>query len=223
MIYRTFQFGFKELNINILQIESVMGCSKSESHETVSELIAEVLKEAEDFCDIKAEFRIFSRIHFNDHGKTVEINDLVFNVNNIVFNQIKRSDTIAVFLCTAGKETGIRGSKAMKDGDYLKGYIYDVIGSEIVETAADMMQNELDKEIIPAGKRSTNRFSPGYCDWSVTEQKHLFRLLDANAVGVQLNDSCLMQPRKSISGVFGLYPHHDGRIYKIYNPFNQCM
>jgi hypothetical protein len=204
MIHKTFRFDLKELNLNVLQIERAMGYSKGESHETVSVLIAEVLKESENICSIKAEFGIFDAIHFNTSGKTAEINDLVFNIKKIIFNQIRQSDSIAVFLCTAGKETGLRSSKAMKDGDLLKGYVYDVVGSEIVEAAADMMQNELDKELLYDGKRSTNRFSPGYCGWDVAEQHKLFQLLPVNFCGISLTASALMDPVKSVSGFIGI-------------------
>ena len=82
-------------------------------------------------------------VKFDEIEKTIEINNIVFNLKKIVFGQIKRSDSVAVFLCTAGREIGIRSRKAMKGGDLLTGYIYDVIGSEIVDAAADLMQNRL--------------------------------------------------------------------------------
>ena len=43
------------------------------------------------------------------------------------------------------QEIGIRSRNAMKERDLLRGYIYDVVGSEIVEAAADLMQAELEK------------------------------------------------------------------------------
>ena len=64
-------------------------------------------------------------------------------MKKIVYSQLKKSERIAVFLCTAGPEIGIRSRAAMKDGDLLTGYIYDVIGSEVVEAAADLMQTNL--------------------------------------------------------------------------------
>jgi hypothetical protein len=204
MIYKTFQYDFKELKLNVLQIESVMGYKLGESHDTVSELISDVLKESEDMCNIKAEFRIFGDIRFNNSGKSVEINKLDFEIKKIVFNQIKRSDSVAVFLCTAGEEIGIRSRKYMKEGDLLKGYVYDVVGSEIVEATADLMQDELEKIITVDGNRITNRFSPGYCGWDVVEQHKLFRLMPGNFCGIRLTPSALMDPVKSVSGFIGI-------------------
>ena len=203
-MHKTFQYDFKELKLNVLQIESVMGYKLGESHDTVSELISDVLKESEDMCNIKAEFRIFGDIRFNNSGKSVEINKLDFEIKKIVFNQIKRSDSVAVFLCTAGEEIGIRSRKYMKEGDLLKGYVYDVVGSEIVEATADLMQDELEKIITVDGNRITNRFSPGYCGWDVVEQHKLFRLMPGNFCGIRLTPSALMDPVKSVSGFIGI-------------------
>lgn len=199
-----FQFALSELNLNVSQIESVMGYKQGESQESISELISEVLKESEAICKIKAEYRIFPDIQFNDIDKTIEINHLVFQIKKVVYGQIKKSDSITVFLCTAGESIGIRSRKAMKEGDLLTGYIYDVIGSVIVESAADLMQNELEKIVISSGKKITNRYSPGYCGWDVAEQHKLFQLVTDNFCGIKLTESALMDPIKSVSGIIGI-------------------
>ena len=36
----------------------------------------------------------------------------------------------------------------MQERDLLRGYIYDVIGSEIVEAAADLMQDDLEHDML---------------------------------------------------------------------------
>ena len=92
----------------------------------------------------------------------------------------------------------------MKERDFLKGYIYDVIGSEIVEAAADLMQADLEKTIVASGGKITNRYSPGYCGWDVDEQHKLFQLVPGNFCGIKLTASALMDPVKSISGIIGI-------------------
>ena len=214
----TFQFDIRDLNIDVVQIESVMGYKQGESQKMISELISEILKESETISNIKAEFAIFDNVRFNDPEKSVEINSLVFNLKKIVYGQIKKSESIAVFLGTAGEEIGIRSRKAMKEGDLLRGYVYDVIGSEIVEASVDRMQDELEKAMLSSARRITNRYSPGYCGWDVIEQHKLFRLMPDNFCGISLNDSALMNPVKSVSGFIGI-----GRNVK-FNPYtcNLC-
>ena len=203
----TFQFNFSDLKLNVAQIEKVMGYKDGESQETISDLVDKVLKEAETDFKIRAEYTVFPVIKFNETDKSVEINNLVFDLRKIVYGQIKRSESIAVFLCTAGEEIGIRSRNAMKNGDLLTGYIYDVIGSEIVEAAADLMQDSIHNAMASVGKKITNRYSPGYCDWDVAEQHKLFQLMPDNYCGIKLNDSALMNPEKSISGFIDIRGH----------------
>ena len=200
----TFQFDFKELNLNVSQIENVMGYKEGEDRELVSDIIGEVIKEAEEMCHIKAEYIIYNNVQFNNSDKSIEINSINFQIKKIVFGQIKRSDSISIFLCTAGEEIGNRSRSAMQERDLLKGYVYDIVGSEIVEAAADLMQNELEKAMAYSGKKITNRYSPGYCDWDVAEQHKLFQLVPDNFCGIRLTRSALMDPVKSVSGIIGI-------------------
>jgi len=200
----TFKFDFKDLNINVSQIEDILGYTEGEDREIFAELIKQILKESEKICNIKAEYNICSDIKFNNSDKSIDINNINFQIKKIVFGQIKKSDSVAVFLCTAGEEIGIRSRKAMQEGDMLSGYIYDVAGSVIADAAADLMQNELEKSVISSGKKITNRYSPGYCGWYVAEQHKLFQLVPDNFCGIRLTHSALMDPVKSISGIIGI-------------------
>ncbi|MFZ0283286.1 MAG: vitamin B12 dependent-methionine synthase activation domain-containing protein [Bacteroidales bacterium] len=200
----TFQFGFSDLGLTVRQIEHVLGYREGESEETISELIEVLLRESETFVNVKAEYVIFNEVKFNNQDKTIEVSNCVFDIKKIVFNQIRKSESIAIFLCTAGKEIGTRSRTAMADGDLLTGYVYDVIGSEIVEAASDLMQNSLQLSVACEGKKITNRYSPGYCGWNVEEQHKLFQLMPDNYCGISLTPSALMDPMKSISGFIGI-------------------
>jgi len=204
MIYKTFQFDFKDLKLTVSQIEKVLGYTEENSEAHFSELIEKALKEAAEVCSIKAEYRIFDDVIFTDINKTVSVNNVTFDIKKIVYGQLKKSESAAIFLCTAGEEIGKMSRRAMKSSDLLEGYIYDVVGSEIVEAAADLMQGEIEKLIASAGRKITNRFSPGYCGWDVSEQHKLFQLLPGTYCGIKLTASALMDPEKSISGMIGI-------------------
>jgi cobalamin-dependent methionine synthase I len=199
-----FQFALSELNLNVSLIEKIIGNNQDESQAVFRDLMSEVLRESELICNIRAEYVVFQDIRFNNMEKTLEINDLVFQIRKIIYGQIKKSDSVAVFLCTAGEDIGIRSRNAMKEGDLLTGYMYDVAGSVIVEAAVDLMQNELEKSVISSGKKITNRYSPGYCGWDVADQHKLFKLVPGNFSGIRLTDSALMDPIKSVSGIIGI-------------------
>lgn len=201
---KTFQFDFKDLKIKVSQIENVLGYNEGDDREFVIRLIDELLEESKEIANIRAQYCLFNNIKFDNENRSVAINNISFNIKKIVFGQIKKSDSLAVFLCTAGEEIGIRSRRAMKERDFLRGYVYDVIGSEIVESAADLMQAELEKSAVTSGNRITNRYSPGYCGWNVSEQHKLFQLIPYNYCGIRLNESALMDPEKSVSGFIGI-------------------
>lgn len=206
-------FEFKELDIKGSQIESILGYKEGEDTAIVSGLIDEILSECNEISNISAQYSVFTDIRFNNDLKSVEIKEFNFYIKKIVFGQLKKSESVAVFLCTAGAEIGNRSKKAMSEKDYLKGYVYGIIGSEIVEAAADLMQTDIEKEMNITGLKITNRFSPGYCGWDVSEQHNLFRLIPDNFCGIRLTAFALMDPVKSISGIIGI-----GKNVK-YNPY----
>ena len=209
----TFEFDFSDLNLTADQIEKVLGYNEGDDRAFVMELIEELLNESQKICSVKAQYSVFNNVSFENDTRTIKIRDVSFQIKKIVFGQIKKSDSLAIFLCTAGEEIGIRSRKAMLERDLLKGYIYDVVGSLIVEAAADLMQNELEKSMVSSGKKITNRYSPGYCGWDVAEQHKLFQLVADNYCGIRLTQSALMDPVKSMSGIIGI-----GENVK-YNPY----
>lgn len=214
---KTFNIDFNDLHLNSSLIETVLGYKDGEDRSLVTSLIDEILEESAGISNIKGQYSVFDEINLDDLTKSLRIQNIDFQIKKIVFTQLKRSDSVAVFLCTAGAEIGIRSKKAMQERDFLKGYIYDVVGSEITEAAADIMQEGLEKYMLDSGKKITNRYSPGYCGWDVAEQHKLFELIPENYCGIQLTPSALMDPVKSISGIIGI-----GKNVR-YNPYTCRM
>lgn len=201
---KTYNININDLHLNSSLIETVLGYKEGEDRTLVTGLIDEILEESAGICNIKAQYTVFDEVGLDDRTKYLRIRNTDFQIKNIVFAQLKRSESVAVFLCTAGTEIGVRSKKAMHERDFLRGYIYDVVGSEIVEAAADIMQEDLEKSILDSGNKITNRYSPGYCGWDVAEQHKLFDLIPENYCGIQLTPSALMDPVKSVSGIIGI-------------------
>ena len=201
---KKFQFNVSDLKLSVSQVERIIGYKEGEDSGLVTGLIGEVIEEASQICSVKAEFAIFQDVRFEDRGKMIFIGNIDFDIKGIVYQQLKKSESVALFLCTAGPEISRRISNSMNEGDLLKGYVYDIVGSEIVEAAADLMQSNLEGEALNEGNKITNRYSPGYCGWDVAGQHKMFRLLNGEYCGVRLTESALMNPVKSASGIIGI-------------------
>ena len=121
--------------------------------------------------------------------------------------------TIALFACTIGNEVELHSKKYMEKSDLLEGYIFDLIGSEAAEETAGIIHESINRLVSKSGYKITNRFSPGYCNWSVSEQFKLFESFGEKRFGIKLTDSALMNPIKSVSGIVGIGKDVQFRAY----------
>ena len=104
--------------------------------------------------------------------------------------------------CTlgAGFETMLRSEQARS---MARAAMLDVCGSAWVEAGCDQAEGEISARF--PGLYLTDRFSPGYGDLPLGLQKEICALLDAQRrLGVQVTDSLLMNPTKSVTAVIGL-------------------
>lgn len=207
MSYARFQYNFSDLGITVSRIESLLGYDENGEREFVQHMIEEALREAGELCNIRAEYRLYDEVSLNNIDKSLTINNIHFDIKEAAFSQLKKTESVAVFACTAGEGIGKKTRELMMEGDPLKGYIFDVAGSAVVDAAAGLMQDKLAESHVISGKKITNRYYPGYCGWSVEEQHKLFKLLPDNFCGIRLTDSALMDPVKSASGIIGIGEH----------------
>ena len=88
--------------------------------------------------------------------------------------------------------------------------IVQAIGAAAIEKVMDSIEDDIRGELAP-GETLVSRFSPGYGDFPLAEQRVLLGLLDASRrVGVSLTDAMLMVPSKSVSAVIGVRPAVSG-------------
>ena len=122
----------------------------------------------------------------------------------------------AVALCTIGEALERRVAELWEARELPLASMLDSVGSGAVESLAEYVNDVLCQQGLPALK-VTNRISPGYADWDVAEQPLLFALCPGDAVGITLNEACVMTPGKSISLLAGA-----GRAARVDHYFTQC-
>lgn len=127
-----------------------------------------------------------------------------FNMGKIIERQLRGSEAYALFVATAGVEFEEYQQQLKEQGDLVRVFIADALGTVIAERCADRMEEALQANIEKLQWHHTNRFSPGYCGWHVSQQQLLFSMLPSLPCGVRLTESSLMVPIKSVSGIIGL-------------------
>lgn len=82
-----------------------------------------------------------------------------------------------------------------------EGAAAQAVAASLIESYCDEVQAKANTD----GLAQRPRFSPGYGDWNLSEQKKLFAVLDcAKLIGLTLTDGCMMAPSKSVTAVIGL-------------------
>jgi len=201
---KIFNFTFKDLNISKEELVKLLhGGVEDESQQFYIDILEQEVLHLINYSGIQGGYVETDDITFDAGNKTVKVLSHEFKVGNIVFNELKSSDKIIVFTCTAGKPICDYAKQEYKT-DVLKGFLIESLANVIVETAMDKIQDLMREEYRSRNLLISNRFSPGYCSWNVSEQHKLFQILPKNFCGVSLTESALMQPIKSISGFIGV-------------------
>ena len=201
--FTKFQLPYRELVIDPHNTAPLLGY-ESILPDDILAIVEEVMDETVGCFEICGGYQIFDDIAFIKDEHRIRVADVEFNSHNIVFHQLRHSEQIAVFVCTAGFGIEQWSKRMMADNEPLKGFIANVLGSVVVEAAIDDIQQKLSYEMESEGLKITNRYSPGYCGWPTEEQHRLFSLLPKDNCGIRLTDSALMQPIKSVSGFIGI-------------------
>jgi hypothetical protein len=140
--------------------------------------------------------------------------------SEVLARLLENCDMAAIFLVTIGNHLEKMSQRLAREKLVLQSAILDAIGSDVVETVAAFVQSRIGELAAARDLYISRRFSPGYCDWDVRQQKELFKIIDGSNAGVNLTKNCLMLPQKSISGIIGI----GGSKEKIenYNPCKTC-
>lgn len=200
----TVSYSFGELTFDMNYLSAMLGFPDGVLPEPFVQYVAEAILEAEVLCDIRGAFCISEKNEFIANNSCISVDGIEFGIGKTVAKEMRNSTSVALFICTAGKGISQRSQELLTGENPVLGYVFDVLGSMIVETAADRLQKEIRRIANSVDLLITNRYSPGYCNWSVADQHKLFSFFPPNCCGISLNNSALMHPIKSVSGIIGL-------------------
>jgi hypothetical protein len=116
------------------------------------------------------------------------------------------AEGVAFCLCTIGPRLELAVKTLMAEGEILRSLILDALGSEAVEEVADQSDRILAEKALKMHFWPSKRYSPGYKNWMLEEQRYIFEILPVTDIGVKLHEeSCMMIPQKSISFRINFY------------------
>lgn len=202
-----FDVPYSELILNKDMVLSAMNYNPK-TKENVPELLCDTLDsmlvELEEHINIKAGYRLFPPENVQFDKGSFKIGTKTFQSGNIITPQIIKAESVAIFVATLGQEFDDWIQSIQIYRNIFDAYVADTIGSELIEVTVNWLEEKLSEEICVMNFGHSNRFSPGYCTWQLIDQHLLFSLLPVNFLEIKLNESALMLPRKSLSGIYGI-------------------
>jgi hypothetical protein len=140
--------------------------------------------------------------------------------SRVIAELLRRCQRVAVFVLTIGHHLEDMVAYLAENNLVLQATVLDAIGSGVTEKLASYVGERVENVASAEGMVTSWRFSPGYCDWDISQQQKVFRALGSDTAGIRLTDSQLMVPRKSISGIIGIgLPNQE---IENYNPCLTC-
>ena len=134
-----------------------------------------------------------------DGGVEIKGSEVVL-LGEAIRKHLEGAKTCIIMAATLGIEVDriLRRTQIKSVSD---GLIADACATAYIEAVCD----ELEKEINEKCGRCNYRFSPGYEDFPISQQKEIITLLDAEKkIGLCTTESNLLVPVKSVTAVLGV-------------------
>jgi len=209
LIHEVVSFG--DLKIDRNELYLLMGYGNQVPDKRYLDLIDRMLDELSHCCTPEFGYVVHSGKWLDkDH---LQVSETILKPGKIITASLREADHIAVFVATVGKGFDQWNRKIQQGDDMVSAFFADSLGSVLAEACVAVMKECIERKINELGLFISNCYSPGYCEWSLVEQKKLFSFFPEQFCGVTLTESCLMVPIKSVSGIVGIGKNVKKRLY----------
>jgi len=207
-----FETTLKSSHLQKKELFLLMGYGSHTPSEDILKIIDEQFSYLQTICRPYCGYKICYGKPINK--KQLEIEGVIINPGKIITSAMKEAEQIAVFTATLGGEFDNWLHTLHMGDNILYDFIANSIGSVLAEGIVNELMDQLLFDVAKNGLQISNTYSPGYCDWALTEQRKLFSILPSGKTRIKLTDSCLMLPVKSVSGIVAIGKDVKKRAYK---------
>lgn len=134
---------------------------------------------------------VLSEPHFKILGESIQ-------------KHLAKCDKVICMAVTVGEKIENEITTRFKQNHYFDAMLMDAAATVAVEQAADSMEKAISIETAKESYKMRQRYSPGYGDWNLTQQKKFFDVVGAKEIDMRLSISMMLIPRKSITAIIGL-------------------
>lgn len=118
---------------------------------------------------------------------------------------LDRCDEVLLMGATAGSAIMEAIRDNMGGACVTRGVVFDAAASETVDASLDWIMGYVRQELRRENKTLTERrFSAGYGDFLLENQRATATMLDLERIGITLTADCILVPEKSVTAVAGI-------------------
>jgi hypothetical protein len=182
---------------------------------SIVELVSRVAEEATGLIRPRAIYREFPVARLDTESVTLE-NGVKLSIGRKISSLWQGSTALGIALYTLGPQLEDRASALMEEGEGMQALNLDIAGTIALGIVGYQVQNLACGRLSAEGVEAGPWLNPGYIGWPLTDQRLIFSMLPAESIGVALNDSCMMIPKKSVTICAGIGVSGSGA------GFNRC-
>lgn len=106
---------------------------------------------------------------------------------------------------TAGSAIMKAIEEDMSENNVTRAVVFDAAASEIVDASLNWIVDYFNRTLLRENRRLLkNRYSAGYGDLFLETQKTLYDLLQLEKIGIQITETCMLIPEKSVTAITGI-------------------
>ncbi len=167
-----------------------------------SRIPAETMAEVDSLIEKTADLIELKAVSLRVETSIAEI----FNSSKLN-NFLAESDQLLLMGITGGSTVTDAIEMYKTEGKLTEAVVTDAAASEIVDEGLNRLAEIFSRELVREARALTSRrFSAGYGDFDIRFQKDIYRMLGLEAIGVRINESCLLMPEKSVTAIYGILP-----------------
>jgi len=190
------------MKIEKKEVLRYLGYKNQKIDKSLVDLIEVCCKEVIDICKESFVYEIFDIERKNNQifllGSTLVLKD------KDIINHLASSKKCLVMAATLGIDVDNKIAYYSRF-NITKGVIMDACATTAIENLCDELQAEIMENALVDNLHITNRYSPGYGDFSIENQGDILNVLDTyKKIGLSVTESSIMLPRKSVTALIGL-------------------
>jgi hypothetical protein len=150
----------------------------------------------------------YCRVPLIEHGP-----DYTMMADRQIFSSVQLAkllspcSEVVLMAATVGSMISVAIRAAMSTGDAAQGVILDAVASETADAGLDWLMQLLNQMLAKNGLKLTkHRYSPGYGDLALDNQRIIFNALALEKLQLTLTSECILIPEKSVLAIAGIEP-----------------